>query len=144
MGAIVDETGVVKLHRLMERQIGQRGRQPGKSRGGGAADEDRHHVCLAGKSGRDLVNDIIFLAVRSALPEYLEPARADHDQYDRAPHERLIDGLGKVLTRADVLHIHEDAMDAQECAEAIGNAAGVSSRVVAPIADEDVVRGGRL
>jgi hypothetical protein len=35
-------------------------------------------------------------------------------------------------------------MDAHHGAEVIGNPAGVSSRIVAPITDEDVVRGSDL
>jgi hypothetical protein len=84
------------------------------------------------------------LALRGALLEYLKPARTYDHQYGRAPRERLIDGLGKVLTWSDVFNVHEDTIDAHEGAEVIGNAAGVGSRVVAPITDEDVVRGGSL
>ena len=90
------------------------------------------------------MNHIVFLTLRRALLKYLEPVRTYDHQDDRASRERVIDRLGKVLTRADVLHIHEDAMGAHERAEAIGNAAGIGGRVVAPIADEDVFRGIRL
>ncbi|MEP7309814.1 MAG: hypothetical protein ABJA98_30260 [Acidobacteriota bacterium] len=54
----------------------------------------------------------------------------------------MIDGLGKVLTWPDVLDVHEDAVDADQGAKVIGNAAGIGGRIVAPIIDEDVVRGG--
>jgi hypothetical protein len=84
------------------------------------------------------------LALRGALLEYLNPARTYNDQDGRALRERLIDGLAKVLTRPDVFNVHEDTRDADDRAEVIGNAAGVGSRVVAPITDEDVVRGDGL
>jgi hypothetical protein len=44
------------------------------------------------------------------------------------------------LPWADVLHIHEDPIDAHERAEAVGNAAGIGRRIVAAIVDEDVFR----
>jgi hypothetical protein len=76
--------------------------------------------------------------------EYLEPARTDSHQYRRALRERLIDGLRKVLAWSNVFNVHEDTMDAREGAQVIGDAAGVGSCIVAPIIDEDVVRGGGL
>ena len=142
--AVVFETAVVKLHRLMEGQIGQRGGQPGKSSRSGATHKYRHHVCFASKSGRYFVNHVVLLARRGAVLEYLNPARTYNHQYCRALRERLIDGLGKVLTWSDVFNVHEDTMDAHEGAKVIGNAASVGSCVVAPIIDEDVVRGGGL
>ena len=134
----------MKLHSLTEGQIGQSGGQPGQSGRSGATHEDRHHVCFASKRGRDFVNHVVLLALRGALLEYLEPARTDNYQYDGALRERLIDGLGKVLTRPDVFNVHEDTMDADEGPKVVGNAAGVGRRVVTPIVDEDVLRGGGL
>jgi hypothetical protein len=90
------------------------------------------------------VNHIVLLALRGALLQYLKPARTYNDQYGGALRERLIDGLGKVLTWSDVFNVHEHTMDADEGAKVIGDAAGVGSRIVAPIIDEDVVRGGGL
>ena len=87
---------------------------------------------------------VVALARRGALLEYLEPARTDNHQYGRALRERLIDGLGKVLTWSDVFNVHEDMRGAYAGAEVIGDAAGVGSCVITPIADEDVVRGGGL
>ena len=84
------------------------------------------------------------LVLCRALLEYLEPARAHNHQYGRALREGLIDGLGKVLAWPDVFNVHEDTMDAHNGSEVIGNPAGVGSPIVAPITDEDVVRGGDL
>ena len=128
----------------MEGQTGQSGGQRRKSSGGGAADKDRYDVGFASKSGRDFVDDVVLLVLCRALLEYLEPARADNHQYGRALREGLIDGLGKVLAWPDVFNVHEDTMDAHNGSEVIGNPAGVGSGVVAPITDEDVVRGGNL
>jgi hypothetical protein len=134
----------VKLHRLTEGQIGQRGGQAGKSGRSRATHKDGYYVCLPSQSSRDFVKHVVALARRGALLEYLEPARTDNHQYGRALRERLIDGLGKVLAWSNVFNVHEDTMDAHEGAQVIGNAAGVGSCVVAPIIDEDVVRGGGL
>jgi hypothetical protein len=90
------------------------------------------------------MNHIVLLALRGALLEYLNPARTDNDQDGRAVRQRLIDGLAKVLTWPDVFNVHEDPRDADDRAEVIGNSAGVGSRVVAPITDENVVRGDGL
>ena len=138
--AIVRETGVVQLHRLMERQVGQSGRQPGQGSGDGTTHEDGHHVGLARQRRADLAHDIVFLTGRDTLSEDVMPMRADHDQDDGAGREGVIDRVGKVLPGADVLHVHEDAIDAHERAEAVGNAAGVGRRIVAAIVDEDVFR----
>jgi hypothetical protein len=86
------------------------------------------------------VHVIVFLTVRDALSEDVTPTRADDDQDDGAGRERVIDRVGKVLPGADVLHIHEDPIDAHERAEAVGNAAGIGRRIVAAIVDEDVFR----
>jgi hypothetical protein len=90
------------------------------------------------------MHHVVVLALRGALPEYVKPARTEHHQDGRALRERPIDGLGKVLTWSDVFNVHEDMRGADAGAEVIGDAAGVGSRVITPIADEDVVRGGGL
>ena len=139
MGAVVLETRVVQFHRLMERQIGQSRRQPAQGGRGGTADKHRHHVGPAGERSADLVHDIIFVSRRDALPQDVEPARTDHRQDHGAPGQRLIDGLGEVLPRSDVLHVHEDPMNAEKRAETIRQPTGVRRSIVAPVADEDVV-----
>ena len=90
------------------------------------------------------MDHVVLLVLRRALVEYLEPARAYNHQYRGALREGVINGFGKVLTWPDVFNVHEDTMDAYNGAEVIGDPAGVGSRVVAPITDEDVVRGGDL
>ena len=88
------------------------------------------------------MNHVVVLALRGALPEYVKPTRTENHQDGRALRERLIDGLGKVLTWLDVFHVHEDMRGADAGAEMIGDAAGAGRRVITPIADENVVRGG--
>ena len=90
------------------------------------------------------MNHVVVLALRGALPEYFKPARTENYQDGRALRQRSVDRLGKVLTWLDVFNVHEDMRGADAGAEVIGDAAGVGSRVITAIADEDVVRGGGL
>ncbi len=54
------------------------------------------------------MNDVVVLALRGALPEYVKPARTENHQDGRTLRQRSIDGLGKVLTWVDVFNVHED------------------------------------
>jgi len=52
----------------------------------------------------------------------------------------LIDGLGEILARMDVLDVHENALSPDKRGHVIADTSGIRGGIVAAVADEDIFR----
>ena len=106
----------------------------------GAVHQHRDRSDLRCQGGLDLDPDEVRgvrQAGTSVGPGRSHPARADHDQDRVGVGDRPPDRLDEILARLDRLDVDEDGVLPEPGDEPIGDPAGVSGGVVAPIADEE-------
>ena len=102
-----------------------------------ATDEhgDDGHPASQGRG--DLVTNEI-LPLRLPRLHDLQPPPAHHGEHVIAPGECLLDGLLEILAGLYILHIHEDAVRTEARDQPVGQAAGMSARVISSVVNEEI------
>lgn len=90
----------------------------------------------------DLQSHEVLGIVQPAGVAGIEPILPDHDEHHIAPVQRVVRHPREVRTALDVFDIHEDMLVAEASVESVAEPPCVSARVLAVLADEDVVHGG--
>src|SRR4051812_11677559 len=87
---------------------------------------------------------IVGLLFLQSDKQNVTPSRSSHNQRGVASRKSLIDRLHEVLPRRDILQVHKHSISAKQCRQVIAQTTCIRSRVLAPVADEDVTRDGSL
>lgn len=123
---------------LLEQGLQHR-RQLRRPRHRGAFDQRRHQrEPLTRQRARELVADHVAFVVQPRQVVGIRPARADHGHADNASRQRAVDLLAP-LPDTDAMHIAEDPLTAERNPHPVVKPAARTARVVAPIADEEMV-----
>ena len=135
---------IAQFNGLIHRQTRQRTRQRFQLARSSAANQNRNHCDLASYRRLNLMAHIIKVMVLQARKQNLTPSRSDHNQRRIAPRKSLIDGLREVLPGRDILQVHEHAIRPEHRRQVIAQPPRIRRRVLTPVADKDVARGGSL
>src|SRR5262245_29549893 len=134
------EVGIAQVQRLAPRQRRERVR---KLLGAGhprALEEHRDHPDVALQGCSDFMADEVTGVLQPPPPLGIgdrEPVPADERDQDVARAYRALDGLHEVEAGLDAVDIHEDVVAAVMVAQAVMQATGRRTALLAPVADED-------